>query len=152
MAEAHPETIAIFGDVVDSVRRIFEEGGSLACMLVCETEDGERITFQAAGTVDDQAVVMKKLRSLFRRLKVTRYVRVTKCRTGAVDAGHHPSENPHCGDHVMVLAVDRTSERMCSIARIKRGVDGKDTLGPWEPIEISDGWRTCLIKKNATRA
>jgi hypothetical protein len=146
MTEINPETVAIFGDVVDSVRRAFDEGGSVACMIVCETEDGERITFQAAGALDDQATVMKKLRRLFRRLKVARYVRVTKCLSGAVDACVHPSEDPYCGDGVMVLAVDRTSVGMCSIAEIKRGAGGKDTLGPWEPLEISGGRRTCLIK------
>jgi hypothetical protein len=139
MAEVPPETVAMFGDVTDSVRRTFDEGGSVVCMFVCETEDGERITFQAAGALDDQAVAMKKLRKLFRRLKVTRYVRVTKCRMGAPDAGNHPSDNPHCDDSVMVLAVDRTPARMCSIAKIKRDANSKDTLGPWEPIEISSG-------------
>jgi hypothetical protein len=146
MAEVSPKTVAMFGDVIDSVRKAFDEGGSTVCMYVCESADGERITFQSPGALDDQAVVMKKLRKLFRRLKVTRYVRVTKCRMGALDAGNNPSENPHDDDSVMVLAVDRTSARMCSIAKIKQGADGKHTLGPWEPREISSGWRTCLIK------
>jgi len=46
----------------------------------------------------------------------------------------------------MVLAVDRTSIGMCSIAAIKRDADGKHTLGPWEPLEISGRRRTGLIK------
>ena len=151
MAEVSPETVAMFGDVIDSVRKAFDEGGSTVCMYVCETADGERITFQAPGALDDQAVVMKKLRKLFRRLNVTRYVRVTKCRVGAVDMGSNPSKNPHDDDSVMVLAVDRTSARLCSIAKIEHGADGKRTLGAWQSREISSGWRTCLIKVRHNR-
>src|SRR6516225_5650262 len=40
------------------------------------------------------------------------------------------------------LAMDNTSVRIRSIAEIKHGADGKVTLGAWEPIEISDGWRS----------
>jgi len=89
---------------------------------------------------------IKKLRNLLWRLKVARYVRVAKYRGDSKGAGIHPSENTDCGEGVMILAMDNTSVRMRSIAEIKHGADGKVTLGAWEPIEISDGWRSGFVK------
>jgi hypothetical protein len=146
MVQASVETVAMFGDVASSVRKAFDENGSVECSLICETEDGQRVIFEAAGALTNHAVAIKKLRKLFWRLKVARYVRVTRCRTDSMDAGHSSSENTDCGEGVMILAIDNTSVRMCSIAEIKHGADGKVTLGAWEPIEISDGWRSGFIK------
>jgi hypothetical protein len=136
----------MFGDVASSIRKAFDEKGSVGCSLVCETEDGERVIFEAAGALSNCAVAIKKLRKLFWRLKVARYVRVTKCRSDSMGTSIHPSENTHCGEGVMILAVDNTSVRMCGIAEIKHGADGKTTLGAWEPIEITDGWQSGFIK------
>lgn len=138
MTRGNPETIEMFDEIAESVRQVFDKNGSVKCMLIGETEDGERITFETAGTLGNRAVAVKRLRQLFRRSKITRYVRVTQYWTGAVNAG--------VGESVMVLAVDGSSVRMCSVAEIKRGADGKVILGPWEPIEASGDWRSCLIK------
>jgi len=96
--------------------------------------------------LSNRAVAIKKLRNLPWRLKVARYVRVTKYRADSTNAGLHASENSDCGEGVMISARDNTSVRMRSIAEIKRGADGKVMLGAWEPIEISDGWRSGFIK------
>ena len=146
MASASPETVAMFSEVTDSVRRSFHKHGSMGCMFICETEDRERITFEAAGALGEWAVAVKSLRKSFRRLKVARYVCVTECSADAVDAATHPSGIRNCGKGVMVLAVDSTSVPICSRAEIKHDADGKETLGPWEPIELLGGWRSCLIK------
>jgi hypothetical protein len=146
MVQVNFETVTMFGDVASSVRKAFDENGSVGCSLICETEDGERVIFEAAGALSNRAVAIKKLRKLFWRLKVARYVRVTKCRTDSMDAGIHPSKSANRGEGVMILAVDNTSVRMYSIAEIKLGADGKVMLGAWEPIEISDGWRSGFIK------
>jgi hypothetical protein len=146
MVQVNIETVTMFGDVASSVRKAFDENGSVGCSLICETEDGERVIFEAAGALNNRAVAIKKLRKLFWRLKVARYVRVTKCRTDSMDTDIYPSENTDCGEGVMILAIDNASVRMCSIAEIKRGADGKVRLGAWEPIEISDGCRSGFIK------
>ena len=146
MIQVDIETVTMFGDVAALVRKAFDENGSVGCSLICETEDGERVIFEAAGALSNRAVAIKKLRKLFWRLKVARYVRVTKCRSDSMDAGIRRSENTDSAEGVMILAVDSTSVRMCSIAEIKHGADGKATLGAWEPIEISDGWRSGFIK------
>ena len=146
MIQVDIETVTMFGDVAALVRKAFDENGSVGCSLICETEDGERVIFEAAGALSNRAVAIKKLRKLFWRLKVARYVRVTKCRSDSMDAGIRRSENTDSAEGVMILAVDNTSVRMCSIAEIKRGADGKVMLGAWEPIEISDGWRSGFIK------
>jgi hypothetical protein len=150
MASASPETVAMFSEVTDSVRKSFHKHGSVGCSFICETEDRERITFEAAGALGERAVAVKRLRKSFRRLKVARYVCVTECSTDAVDAATHPWQNPNCGKGVMVLAVDSSSIPICSRAEIKRAADGKETLGPWEPIALSGGWRSCLIKVRRT--
>ena len=146
MVQVNIETVTMFGDVAFSVRKAFNENGSVRCSLICETEDGERVTFEAAGALSNRAVAIKRLRKLFWRLKVARYVRVTKCRTDSMGAGVHLSETTDCREGVMILAIDNTSVRMCSIATVELGADGKVTLGAWEPIEISDGWRSGFIK------
>jgi len=146
MTQVNPETAAMFGEIADLVRQVFDKDGSVGCMLVGETEDGERITFETAGALGNRAVAVKTLRKLFRRLKITRYVRVTECLTGAVDASVDPSKSPNCGESVRILAADGTSVRICSIAEVKRGADGKVMLGPWDPLEVSGDWRSCLIK------
>jgi hypothetical protein len=145
MIQVDIETVTMFGDVAALVRKAFDENGSVGCSLICETEDGERVIFEAAGALSNRAVAIKKLRKLFWRLKVARYVRVTKCRSDSMDAGIR-SENSDSAEGVMILAVDNTSVRMCSIAEIRQSADGKVTLGAWEPIEISDGWRSAFIK------
>jgi hypothetical protein len=106
----------------------------------------DRRRVEAAAALSNRAVAIKKLRNLPWRLKVARYVRVTKYRADSTNAGLHPSENSDCGEGVMISAMDNTSVRMRSIAEIKYGADGKVTLGAWEPIEISDGWRSGIIK------
>ena len=146
MVQVNIETVTMFGEVASSVRKTFDESGSVGCSLICETEDGERIIFEAAGALSNRAVAIKKLRDLLWRLKVARYVRVTKYRADSKDTGIHPSENTDCGEGVMILAMDNTSVRMRSIAEIKHGADDKVTLGAWEPIEISDGWRSGFVK------
>jgi len=146
MIQVDIETVTMFGDVAALVRKAFDENGSVGCSLICETEDGERVIFEAAGALSNRAVAIKKLRKLFWRLKVARYVRVTKCRSDSMDAGIRRSENTDSAEGVMILAVDNTSVRMCSIAEISHSADGKVTLGAWEPIEISDGWRSGFIK------
>ena len=146
MIQVDIETVTMFGDVAALVRKAFDENGSVGCSLICETEDGERVIFEAAGALSNRAVAIKKLRKLFWRLKVARYVRVTKCRSDSMDAGIRRSENIDSAEGVMILAVDSTSVRMCSIAEIRHSADGKVTLGAWEPIEISDGWRSGFIK------
>jgi hypothetical protein len=146
MVRANIKTFTMFGDVASSVRKAFDENGSVGCTLICETEDGERVIFEAAGALSNRAVAIKTLRKLFRRLKVARYVRVTKCRTGSTGTDIHPSENTNRGESIMILAMDNTSVRMCSIAEIKRGADGQVTLGAWEPIEISDGPQSWLCQ------
>jgi hypothetical protein len=145
MIQVDIETVTMFGDVAALVRKAFDENGSVGCSLICETEDGERVIFEAAGALSNRAVAIKKLRKLFWRLKVARYVRVTKCRSDSMDAGIR-SEISDSAEGVMILAVDNTSVRMCSIAEIRQSADGKVTLGAWEPIEISDGWRSAFIK------
>ena len=146
MVQVNIETVTMFGEAASSVRKTFDENGSVGCSLICETEDGERVIFEAAGALNNRAVAIKKLRNLLWRLKVARYVCVTRCRTDSMNTGIHPSENTDCGEGVMILAMDNTSVRMRSIAEIKHGADGKVTLGAWEPIEISDGWRSGFIK------
>ena len=146
MASASPETVAMFSEVTDSVRKSFNKHGSVGCMFICETEDRERITFEAAGALGERAVAVKRLRKSFRRLKVARYVCVTASSAHAGDAPTHPCGTPNCGKSVMVLAVDSTSVPICSRAEIQRTADGKETLGPWESTELSGGWRSCLIK------
>jgi len=146
MVQVNIETVTMFGEAASSVRKTFDENGSVGCSLICETEDGERVIFEAAGALNNRAVAIKKLRNLLWRLKVARYVRVTKYRADSLDTGIHPSENTDCGEGVMILAMDNTSVRMRSIAVIKHGADGNVTLGAWEPIEISDGWRSGFIK------
>jgi len=146
MTRGNPETVKMFDEIAESVRQVFDKDGSMKCMLIGETEDGERITFETAGVLGNRAVAVKTLRQLFRRSRITRYVRVTQCCTGSLDAGVDPSESPNCSESVMVLAVDGSSVRMCSLAEIKRGADGKVVLGPWEPIEVSGDRRSCLIK------
>jgi len=146
MIQVDIETVTIFGDVAALVRKAFDENGSVGCSLICETEDGERVIFEAAGALSNRAVAIKKLRKLFWRLKVARYVRVTKYRADSLDTSVHPSERTDCGEGVMILAMDNTSVRMRSIAEIRHGADGKVTLGAWEPIEISDGWRSGFVK------
>src|SRR5215470_18833251 len=66
------ETITMFGEVASSVRKTFDENGSVGCSLICETEDGERVIFEKAGALSNRAVVIKKLRNLLWRLKVAR--------------------------------------------------------------------------------
>ena len=146
MIQVDIETVTMFGDVAALVRKAFDENRSVGCSLICETEDGERVIFEAAGALSNRAVAIKKLRKLFWRLKVARYVRVTKCRSDSMDAGIRRSENSDSAEGVMILAVDNTSVRMCSTAEIRQSADGKVTLGAWEPIEISDGWRSGFIK------
>jgi hypothetical protein len=145
MIQVNIETVIMFGDVASSVRKTFDENGSVGCSLICETEDGERVIFEAAGTLGSRAVAMNTVRKLFRRSKVARYVRVTRCWTCYTDASIHPTE-ANCRECIMILSVDNTSVRMRSIAEIKGGADGKMALGPWEPIEISDGWRCGLVE------
>jgi hypothetical protein len=146
MVQVDIEIVIMFGEVAASVRKTFDENGSVGCSLVCETEDGERVIFEAAGTLSNRAVAIKKLRNLLGRLKVARYVRVTKYRADSMHTDFHPSESTDCGEGVMILAMDNTSVRMRSVAEIKHDADGKVTLGAWEPIEISDGWRSGFIK------
>jgi len=146
MVQVNIETVIMFGDVASSVRKAFDENGSVGCSLICETEDGERVIFEAAGTLGNRAVAVNTVRKLFRRLKVARYVRVTRCWDGYTDANIHPTENANCIEGIMILSADNTSVRMRSIAEIKGGADGKPALGPWEPIEISDGWRFDLVE------
>jgi hypothetical protein len=146
MVQVKMETITMFGEVASSVRKTFDENGSMGCSLICETEDEERVIFEAAGALSNRAVAIKKLRNLLWRLKVARYVRVTTYWADSTDAGLHPSENSDCGEGVIISAMDNMSVRMHSIAEIKHGADGKVTLGAWEPIEISDGWRSGIIK------
>ena len=145
MVQVNIKTVTMFGDVASSVRKAFDENGSVGCTLICETEDGERVIFEAAGALSNRDVAIKTLRKLCRRLKVARYVRVTKCWTGSTGTDIHPSENTR-GEGIMILAMDNTSVRMCSIAEIKRGADGQVTLGAWEPIEISDGPQSGFVK------
>jgi hypothetical protein len=146
MVQVNVETVIMFGDVASSIRKSFDENGSGGCSLICETEDGERVIFEAAGALNNRAVAMKTVRKVFRRLKVARYVRVTTYWIGSTDASIHPVENADCREGIVILSVDNTSVRMRSIAEIKRSADGKVTLGPWEPIEISDGWRYGLLE------
>ena len=146
MIQVDIETVTMFGDVAALVRKAFDENGSVGCSLICETEDGERVMFEAAGTLSNRAVAMNTVRKLFRRLKVTRYVRVTRCWTSSIHASIHLTENAHCREGIMILSADNTSVRMRSIAEIKGDADGKVVLGPWDPIEISDGWRYGLVE------
>jgi hypothetical protein len=146
MVRINIKTVTMFGDVASSIRKAFDENGSGGCSLICETEDGERVIFEAAGTLSNRAVATNTLRKVFRRLKVARYVRVTRYRVGSTDASIHPLENANCKEGIMILCADNRSVRMRSIAKIKRSADGKVTLGPWEPIEISDGWRYGLLE------
>jgi hypothetical protein len=146
MVQVNVEPVIMFGGVASSVRKAFDENGSVGCSLICETEDGERVIFEAAGTLGNRAAAMNTVRKLIRRLRVARYVRVTRCWTGCRDARIHPTENAGCREDIMILSVDNTSVRMRSIAEIKAGADGKLALGPWEPIEISNGWRCSLVE------
>jgi hypothetical protein len=146
MTRGNPETVEMFDEIAESVRQAFDKDGSVKCMLIGETDDGERITFETAGAVGNRAVAVKTLRQLFRRSKIARYVRVTQCWTSPVVASVDQSNNSNCGESIVVLAVDGSSVRMCSIAEIERGADGKVILGPWEPIEVSGDRRSCLIK------
>ena len=146
MVQINIQTVIMFGEVASSVRKAFDENGSGGCSLICETEDGERVIFETAGTLSNLAVALNTVRKVFRRLKVARYVHVTRYRLGSTDASIHPLENANCREGIMILSVDNTSVRMRSIAEIKRSADGKATLGPWEPIEISDGWRYGLVE------
>jgi hypothetical protein len=146
MVQVNVETVIMFGDVASSVRKAFDENGSGGCSLICETEDGERVIFEAAGTLSNRAVALNTVRKVFRRLKAARYVRVTRYWIDPTNASIHPLENANCREGIMILSVDNTSVRMRCIAEIKRSADGKVTLGPWEPIEISDGWLYGLVE------
>ena len=89
MVQVDIETVAMFGEVASSVRKTFDEYGSVGCSLICETEDGERVIFEAAGALSNQAIAIKKLRNLLWRLKVARYVRVTKYQADSMDTFIH---------------------------------------------------------------
>jgi hypothetical protein len=96
MVHVNIETVTMFGDVASSVRKTFDEKGAVGCSVICETVDGERVIFEAAGALSNRVVAIKNLRKLFWRLKVARYVRVTKCRGDSMDTGIHQSTD--CGE------------------------------------------------------
>jgi hypothetical protein len=73
MASKSPKTVAMFSELTESVSKSFHKDGSEG-MFICETEEEERITFEATDALGERVVAVKSLSKSFRHPKVTRYI------------------------------------------------------------------------------
>jgi hypothetical protein len=128
------------------VRAEFERTGKIHPGFEC-VADAE--TFDVPAYWPDpsaKAAACAALRDSFRRRGVNRYLFASEGWVGKTP-GVLPADDPHRGECVQVIAVERSGPRRYASAEITRN-GGTATLGPWEVNgDVPQGWLLELLEE-----
>lgn len=128
------------------VRAEFERTGKIHPGFEC-VADAE--TFDVPAYWPDpsaKAAACAALRDSFRRRGVNRYLFASEGWVGKTP-GFLPADDPHRGECVQVIAVERSGPRRYASAEITRN-GGTATLGPWEVNgDVPQGWLLELLEE-----
>jgi hypothetical protein len=93
-----------------------------------------------------KAAACAALRDSFRRRRVNRYLFASECWVGKIP-GLRQADDPHRGESVQVIAVERSGLRRYAIANITRN-GGTATLGPWQVNgDVPQSWLLELLEE-----
>jgi hypothetical protein len=137
-----------FEETLSRVRVEFERSREIHPRFECLTDSD---SFAIPAHWPDQsakAAACAALRDSFRRRGVNRYLFVAECWVGKTP-GLRPADDPHRGESVQVIAVERNGGRRYAFAEIVRN-GGTVTLGPWEvngDADIPQSWLLELLEE-----